>query len=113
MDSRLPVRESDALANEEAEDQAVEALRLVELHPMAGAFEALVAPQSRDAGSGAQHLRFCQVRISTAPDAQGGGLHVWECPALCVPHLRRHVGPRPIERRGQSPGPLEVFDPML
>src|SRR5215471_8597208 len=64
------------LANEEAEDQAVEALWLVELHPMAGAFEALVAPHSRDAGGGAQHLRFCKVRIPTAPNAQGGGWHV-------------------------------------
>src|SRR5262249_12652223 len=50
-------------AHEEAEDQAVEALRLVELHPMASAFEALITPRSRDAGSGAQHLRFCKVRI--------------------------------------------------
>src|SRR5262249_9766877 len=100
-------------AHEEAEDQAVEAFRLIDLHPMAGGFNALVTPRSKDAGTGGQHLRLCKVRIPAAPNAQGGGLHVWERPALWLPHLRRHIGPIPVECSSQSPGPLEVFDPVL
>ena len=55
---------------QEAEQQLVEPVGLVELHPVARALDALVAPLRLDLLAGALELRLGQVVVAAAPDAE-------------------------------------------
>src|SRR3954447_26574929 len=57
-------------SGEELDQQLRHAIRCVELHPVARAFDSLVAPRRADVLAGAEHPVLGEVVVTAAPDAE-------------------------------------------
>src|SRR6266566_3802785 len=102
-----------ASARQEIRQQRIHLVWRIQLHPVAGTLEALVPPWAGHVLGGVGHLSLSEGGVPRAPDAHGGGLHRRELNRRADPRLRRHVGPVPVEARGQRTSRLQLGDHLV
>src|SRR3954451_3305625 len=95
---------------EEAEQKLVDALRLVDLHPVRGALDVLVAPRACDELTGRGDPILGQIVVAAAPDAERVGLDRGERRTRLELALRVQVRAVPVQPRGQRAGLRQLLD---
>src|SRR5260370_25346856 len=83
-------------ARQEVQEQPVDLGGSLELYPVAGALQALVAPRSRGVPGGARHLLLGEREVAAAPGPHGRRLDRGELQRWFRPGPGWPVGPIPV-----------------
>ncbi len=98
------------ISAKEVHEQPAYALGCVELQPVAGALESLVAEASRHVVTGADHRTLEQVIIAGRPKTERRGGYLGKLAPRDNLTRRRDVRPIPVEPGSERPRPRKIAD---